>query len=197
MTTSAPQATCGFSTPRLASRSPVVEIDEKADDVGRAEVDRQSQGDAPGRRDADDGCAANKRARRETIGAQDLGQRARRGEVDRADLGKRLDEPFEVAARVRQRRLGDADVHGANRGRGARSPSQSFASTSARATGASERGAISTWQSRRGFMRQARRHFLLGSTSVSPSSKAWPLTSRTVQAPQAPRPPQAPTRRTP
>jgi hypothetical protein len=82
-------------------------------------------------------------------------------------------------------------------GAGATSPSQSFASTSARATGASERGAISASQSRRGFRRQARRHFPPGPTTVSPSSRASPRMSRTVQEPQAPRPPQAPRRRTP
>jgi hypothetical protein len=93
------------------------QIDEKADDVGRAEVDRQSQGDAPGRRDADDGRAANERARRKSVGAQDVGQRARGGKVDGADGGKRLEQPFEIAARVLERRLDDADVQGANRGR--------------------------------------------------------------------------------
>jgi hypothetical protein len=42
----------------------------------------------------------------------------RGGEVDRANTGKRPDQPFEVAARVGERRLGDADVERANRGRG-------------------------------------------------------------------------------
>jgi hypothetical protein len=86
-------------------------------------------------------------------------------------------------------------------------------STSARTTGASERGATSMVQSLRTRNWQARSHFLrpgagastpAASSSVSSRSGAaewtWsmrPSTTRTTQVPQVPRPPQAPTMRRP